>query len=151
MRTCLYKLDEWKAGFFHQWSISYDEFESGPGQFAAAIVEDAEGRVHVIFAGDVDFSPDNEEACEPVMKVLVWSEKHGDVIVAARTSKEEAFAWLYLFKLMDGMGYYGDLKGDEIAAYQGAAMGGLRAAKRLLELRSGYEYEQVSVEEVMIP
>lgn len=35
-------------GFFHCWSVHYEEFETGPGNYAVGIVEDEEGRVHVI-------------------------------------------------------------------------------------------------------
>lgn len=85
------------------------------------------------------------------MKILVWSEKHGDVLVYARTLEEEARAWLYLFKCMDDMGYYGDLEGDEPDAYKAAKKGNAKAAKWLLGMRSDYEYERVTVEYPVVP
>jgi len=33
------------TGVFHQFAPSYEEFESGPGNFAVAIVEDTNGQV----------------------------------------------------------------------------------------------------------
>jgi hypothetical protein len=65
MKTCWYKRDskaDWKTGFFHRWSQSYEEFETGPGNFPAAIIQDAtDSRVHVVYAGHVSFSPDNPD------------------------------------------------------------------------------------------
>jgi hypothetical protein len=71
--TCWYKTaidDEWKTGFFHQWSQNYEEFESGPGNFPAAIIEDAtNSQVHVVYAGWVSFSPDSPDGPEvPIPK-----------------------------------------------------------------------------------
>ncbi len=85
------------------------------------------------------------------MKVLIWTSKHEDVIVAARSSEEEARAWLYLFKQMDGMDYYCDLDADEKEAYVKAKIDNAQAAKWLLSMRDGYEYEQVRVERIVIP
>jgi hypothetical protein len=85
------------------------------------------------------------------MKVLVWRSKYGNIIVAARTPEEEGRAWLYLFKKMDDMGYYRDLDGDEVAAYSRAKIGEWEYAMRLLSLRSDYEYEQVTTEEIVEP
>ena len=85
------------------------------------------------------------------MKVLIWESKHGNIIVAARTPEERERAWLYLFKGMDGMGYYSDLGDDEEDAYKGAKEGDADAAQWLLQIRDDYEYERVSVEEVIEP
>ena len=85
------------------------------------------------------------------MRVLVWKEKHGDVLVAARDPGEEGRAWLYLFVLMDGMQFYDDLDGDEIDAYEGAQSGDAKSAKWLLSIRGEYEYERVTVEGVIEP
>lgn len=66
--TCWYKVDgEWKCGFFHQWSMDHAEFETGPGNIPVAVIEDAKDcRVHVIYAGDVSFNPDDpDEADDP--------------------------------------------------------------------------------------
>lgn len=62
-KPCWYKRDEkWECGFFHQWSVSYEEFDTGPGQFPAAIVEDAlTQECHVVFAGRVSFANDNPD------------------------------------------------------------------------------------------
>jgi len=66
--TCWYKEgigSEWETGFFHKWGTNYEEFESGPGHFPVAIVEDAtNSQVHVVFAGFVNFSPNHPDAPE---------------------------------------------------------------------------------------
>lgn len=54
--------NDWLPGFFHQWSQSFEEFENGPGNFPAAIIEDANGRIQVVYAGDVSFSPECPDA-----------------------------------------------------------------------------------------
>ena len=47
---------EVESGTLHAWMQSYNEFESGPGHFPAAIVEsDRDGSVHVVSALDVCF------------------------------------------------------------------------------------------------
>jgi len=80
------------------------------------------------------------------MKILIWKSKHGDVYVYARTPEEEKRAWLYLFKCMDENRYYCDLDRDKADAYKAAKEGNAKAAKWLLEMRSGGEYEQVETE-----
>jgi len=80
------------------------------------------------------------------MKILVWKSKHGNVYVYARTPTEEGRVWFYLFECMDENGYYCDLEGDEPDAYKAA-----KAAQWLLEIRSGYEYEQVEIEYPVVP
>ena len=62
--TCWYKTSidgEWETGLFHQWSQNYEEFESGPGNFPAAIIVDATGRAHVVHAGWVSFNPERPD------------------------------------------------------------------------------------------
>ncbi len=66
-KTCWYKTigSGWKTGFFHQWSTYYEEFESGPGPYPAAIIEDAtDSQIHVVYAGFVSFSPDAPDASD---------------------------------------------------------------------------------------
>jgi len=62
---CWYKhkpSDEWKTGFFLIWSQDHVEFESGPGNFPVAVVEDAvSSRVHVVRADLVSFTPGDPE------------------------------------------------------------------------------------------
>lgn len=36
------------AGTFHCWSVQYEEFENGPGNYIVGIVEDEQGQVHVV-------------------------------------------------------------------------------------------------------
>jgi hypothetical protein len=85
------------------------------------------------------------------MKILIWTGKHGDTIVAAHEGGEEARAWLYLFKLIDEMGYYCDLDADEKDAHTKAKAGNAQAAHWLLSMRDRYEYEQVRVERIIVP
>ena len=42
-------------GVFHQWGYAYEEFESGPGNYTVAIVEDNEGRIHEILPSKIIF------------------------------------------------------------------------------------------------
>jgi hypothetical protein len=85
------------------------------------------------------------------MKVLIWTGNHGDVIVAAREPEEAARAWLYLFKLMDEMGYYHDLDAEEKDAHDKSKAGNAYAARWLLSIRSDHQYEQVRVEMITVP
>lgn len=42
-------------GLFHAWTVDHEEYDNGPGHFAAAIVEDYDGMVLVVPAQDVCF------------------------------------------------------------------------------------------------
>lgn len=65
MRKCVVK--KWKqvdgksllvddyVGTFHGWGVNYEEFETGPGNFSAAIIENASGSVELVYAGHVKF------------------------------------------------------------------------------------------------
>lgn len=46
---------EWKPCVFHAWSTDYEEFESGPGLFPTAIVEDETGCIHSVYVENVRF------------------------------------------------------------------------------------------------
>ena len=60
--TCWYKASvggEWKTGFFLKWATDYEEFESGPGQFPVALIEDAvDSLCRVVYAEHISFSPE---------------------------------------------------------------------------------------------
>jgi hypothetical protein len=87
-------------------------------------------------------------------KVLVFHQKHGDCYVSARTPEEELKAYLFLFNLMDEMGYYnydGALNADEQVLYTDAKAGDGKSAKWLIDGRYGCEYESVDVEWVTVP
>lgn len=44
------------VGRFHCWGSNYEEFESGPGNFTVAVVEDQEsGQVHLVHPEDIKF------------------------------------------------------------------------------------------------
>lgn len=50
-----YKTKEIKRGKFHQWGVSYEEFESGAGNYSAAIVELEDGSVELLCAERIKF------------------------------------------------------------------------------------------------
>lgn len=86
------------------------------------------------------------------MRVLVWHSKYGDVIVSAIDDDELGRAYLYLFDQMDGEGYYNDMDNDwQLTCWQRARQGDADAAEDLLEVRNDYEYEGISIEEVVVP
>ncbi len=89
------------------------------------------------------------------IRILIWFGKYEDVKVAARDPEEEARAWLYLFKLMKENDFYSDLETytneNEVAAYEDAKSGNWKAAKWLLKMRSGGEYETIKVEYITEP
>lgn len=67
MRICEAKV--WKAGdlypvrgFFHQWGIDYEEFESGPGNYTVAVIELDDGTVVMARADTVKFVEGLEDA-----------------------------------------------------------------------------------------
>lgn len=87
-------------------------------------------------------------------KVLVFHQKDGVCCVSARDDAEEAKAYLFLFNLMDEMGYYsydGALNVDEQVWYIDAKAGDARSAKWLIGARYDREYESVDVEWVTVP
>lgn len=45
-----------QKGFFHQWGSAFEEFESGPGNYSVAIVEDETGQVHLIQHDCIQFA-----------------------------------------------------------------------------------------------
>lgn len=83
------------------------------------------------------------------MKVLQLKMKHGDYFVAARDEEEEGRAWLHLFAIMNGNGYYDQITeeedADQFKSMTLARLGVASAAKRLLELRNGFAYEWIEI------
>ena len=77
--------------------------------------------------------------------ILVLKMKHGDYPVYARDDAERDKAYLHLFNLQDGYGFYCDLDGDEPDWYEAAKQGDAQAARWLLDLRSDYEYERIEI------
>ncbi len=69
--------------------------------------------------------------------------KHGDYSVCARDNAERDRAYLHLFRLMDGYGFYANVDGDESDWLKGARKGDARSARWLLDCRSSYEYESL--------
>jgi len=47
------------TAFFHKWGVGYEEFESGPGNYSAAIVEHEDGQIETVPADLIKF--DNED------------------------------------------------------------------------------------------
>ena len=75
--------------------------------------------------------------------ILILKMKHGDYPVYARNGAEHARAYLHLFNLMDGHGFYGDLDGDEAVWCEEARQGDAKSARWLLDTRTDWEYEQI--------
>lgn len=46
---------EFSLGYFHQWGINYEEFETGPGNYTTAVVELPDGRIVTPPADDIIF------------------------------------------------------------------------------------------------
>lgn len=52
-----YQTTEYDAeGVFHQWAQSYEEFESGPGNWTYAIIERPDGTIAQINPGMIQFT-----------------------------------------------------------------------------------------------
>jgi hypothetical protein len=49
------KYTEDNEGYFHQWGCAYEEFESGPGNYSVALVEDGCGNIHEILPSKIKF------------------------------------------------------------------------------------------------
>jgi len=60
-------------------------------------------------------------------------------------------AYLYIFEQLDQDGCYMDLEDDLQDWYARARRGDAEAAENLLESRSDYEYEGISVETIIVP
>lgn len=56
---------EFPLGYFHNFSMAYEEFENGPGNYAIAIVELPDGRVVLPAADDIVFLDRIEETQDP--------------------------------------------------------------------------------------
>lgn len=42
-------------GLFHQWGVSYEEFENGPGNYTVAIVENEDGTISEVLPVNIKF------------------------------------------------------------------------------------------------
>jgi len=42
-------------GLFHQWGCSYEEFESGPGNFSIGIIELPDGTIETVYPSNLKF------------------------------------------------------------------------------------------------
>lgn len=49
------KYHEFVMGYFHEWGVNYEEFESGAGNYSTAIVELPNGKVVMPTADDIVF------------------------------------------------------------------------------------------------
>lgn len=78
------------------------------------------------------------------MSVLIYgNRKQDDEIYDISTPEKEAAAFLLLFKTLDeDWQVYGELNKREKELYKAAKAGDANAAKRLLTMRKGYEYEE---------
>lgn len=46
---------DFKIGYFHQWGCTFEEFESGTGNYSIAIVELPSGEIVTPFPTDIEF------------------------------------------------------------------------------------------------
>lgn len=46
---------EFDLGYFHEWGMNYEEFESGAGNYSVAIVELLDGRIVMPVADNITF------------------------------------------------------------------------------------------------
>lgn len=46
---------EFELGYFHEWGMNYEEFESGAGNYSVAIVELPNGEIVMPMADDIVF------------------------------------------------------------------------------------------------
>jgi len=44
------------TGFFRGWGMGYEEFETGPGNYSTAIVENSKGEVSNVYVGCIQFT-----------------------------------------------------------------------------------------------
>jgi hypothetical protein len=87
------------------------------------------------------------------MKVLIYgNRKQDDEIYDISTPEKEAAAYLLLFRLLDEQWeVYCDLPANQKSRYEKAKAGNADAAKRLLNARKDYEYEEFHFGEVIDP
>ena len=50
-----YEEEKFELGFFHEWGVNYEEFESGAGNYSVAIVELPDGKIITPLAEDIQF------------------------------------------------------------------------------------------------
>ena len=84
-------------------------------------------------------------------RVLVRYGKHGETRFFARTPEEELDAYLAHFKKMDEQDFYYDLEEDLLRWYDEARSGHAESARRVLDIRCDWEYEQIEFEYIEIP
>ena len=53
--TACWSEDYTETGIFHQWAASYEEFETGAGNFTVAIVEMSDGTIGEILPSNLKF------------------------------------------------------------------------------------------------
>lgn len=53
--TNCWEKDFTNAGLFHQWGCSYEEFESGAGNFTVAIIELPDGTIEQVLPSNLKF------------------------------------------------------------------------------------------------
>jgi hypothetical protein len=87
------------------------------------------------------------------MKVLIYgNRKQDNDIYDISTPEKESTAYLKLFHYLDEKwGVYCDLPANQKDKYTKAKAGNADAAKRLLNARRDYEYEEFSFGEVIDP
>ena len=81
-------------------------------------------------------------------KILIWYNKDGQRYWDVSTIDLELRAFLSMFKTIDALQYYVDLNAKQSVLYNKALEGDSISAKKLIILRSKYEYEGWTIEEV---
>ncbi len=84
-------------------------------------------------------------------QIFVHKGKHINCHYKFGTAEEIQSAWLEHFRDNDAEEYYADVEGDEARYVELARAGNWKAAKRIAERRSGYEYEGFSIEPLYGP
>lgn len=73
---------DFQIGQFHQWGNSYEEFESGPGNYTVAVVELPDGNVVMPMADDICFLED--EAINQLIEECACNEHLAFTMAGAR-------------------------------------------------------------------
>lgn len=77
--------------------------------------------------------------------IIILKMKHGDYPVYARDDAERDRAYLHLFRLQDGYGFYDHVEADEAVWRDEARQGNAESARWLLDCRSRCGYEGIEI------
>lgn len=87
------------------------------------------------------------------MKVLIYgNRKQDDEMYDISTPEKEAAAYLVVFKTLDeDWQVYIEVEGKQKELYEKAKKGDSESAKKLMNQRKSYEYEEIRIGEVIDP